>query len=153
MRFALILVFVSAFATNADAMCADNQVSLRGPWGEAVFNVEIAADDKSRSKGLMFRKSLPVFSGMLFIYDQPQHARFWMKNTLIPLDMLFLDTKGVVRNIHRMAEPGSLDIIDGGRGILEVLEIDGGVSDQLGIDVGSQLRHPSFGDGAAWGCE
>ena len=153
MRLLISLVFFWTLANVALAGCADNRISLRGTWGEAVFTVEVAADEASRAKGLMYRKELPQFSGMLFVFDRPQHARFWMKNTLIPLDMLFLDKKGVVQKIMRMATPGDLSIIDGGTGILEVLEVNGGTVESLGIVPGSEARHPSLGANAAWACE
>jgi uncharacterized membrane protein (UPF0127 family) len=140
------------FGSSVLAACSPNQISLRGPWGQVKFNVEIADDNPSRALGLMNRPSMPQFSGMVFVYDAPQHARFWMKNTLIPLDMIFMDVTGTVTTIRKMAVPESLDIIDGGTGVLSVLEINGGLADTLGISVGSQAQHSSFGENAVWGC-
>jgi hypothetical protein len=75
-----------------------------------------------------------------------------MKNTLIPLDMIFADARGVVRRVHENAVPGDLTPIPGGDDILVVLEVNGGMARQLGIAPGTVLRHPSLGQGAAWPC-
>jgi len=152
LRQLFLIILFSMFGSSVLAACSPNQISLRGPWGQAKFNVEIADDNPSRALGLMNRPTMPQFSGMVFVYDAPQHARFWMKNTLIPLDMIFMDATGTVTTIRKMAVPESLDIIDGGTGVLSVLEINGGLADTLGISVGSQAQHSSFGENAVWGC-
>ncbi|MEL6103701.1 MAG: DUF192 domain-containing protein, partial [Pseudomonadota bacterium] len=131
----------------------EGQVFVRGSFGEVRFNVEIADDPQERSQGLMFRETLPRSSGMLFIYDRPQRLSFWMRNTLIPLDIIFVDPTGVVRHIHHEAVPLDETPITGGDGLIAVLEINGGLARALGIDVGDELRHPAFADGpAAWAC-
>ncbi|MCV6584673.1 MAG: DUF192 domain-containing protein [Marinibacterium sp.] len=135
------------------AACQPDKVRLRGDWGETAFAVEIADDARERSRGLMFRDSMPRGAGMLFIYEQPVAASFWMKNTLIPLDMIFVDPTGVVTHIHHNAIPGDLTQIDGGSGVLVVLEINGGLARRYGLSVGDQLQHPAFSDGPAiWPC-
>lgn len=100
----------------------------------------------------MFRESLGRYAGMLFIYERPIAAAFWMKNTLIPLDMIFVGPKGIVQKVHANAVPGSLETIPGGDNILAVLEINGGLAARLGIRTGAQMRHPAFGPDAAWPC-
>ena len=138
---------------SAAAACSENQVELRGDWGTARFNVEIADDPAERSQGLMNRESLPASAGMLFIYEAPQPATFWMKDTLIPLDMIFLDATGKVTRVHENAVPLDLTGIDGGRDIAAVLEINGGLAHRLGIAEGTELRHPSFDASTAiWPC-
>ncbi|WP_407943661.1 DUF192 domain-containing protein [Maritimibacter alexandrii] len=132
--------------------CDEAQVDLRGAFGTARFSVEIADDDAERAQGLMFRESLPSGQGMLFIYESPRPASFWMKNTLIPLDMIFVGADGVVRNVHENAVPGDLTPIRGGDDILAVLEIRGGLAGAIGIEAGAEMRHPAFGDAAAWSC-
>lgn len=137
-----------------EAACRPDAVELRGPWGQARFAVEVADDAAERARGLMFRESLPRSSGMLFVYEGPQRATFWMKNTLIPLDMVFLDPEGRVLGVHAMARPGDETIIDGGPGVRAVLEINGGLAARLGIAAGSELRHPAFAEGPpAWPCD
>lgn len=90
---------------------------------------------------------------MLFVYERPQFVSFWMRNTLIPLDMIFMDETGSVRRVHENAVPLDERSIPGGPDIQYVLEINGGLARQLGVGVGSVLRHPSIGANAAWPCE
>ncbi len=134
--------------------CRDDKVLLRGDWGQASFTVELADDEAERNQGLMFRESMPKSAGMLFVYPAPSdRVGFWMKNTLIPLDMLFLDETGTVRRVHSNAVPHDERPIMGGPGIMAVLEINGGMAEVLGIAEGSEMRHPAFDDGvAAWPC-
>lgn len=140
-------------ATQASAECTDTRIDLRGDWGTARFTVEVADEPAERSLGLMNRESMAKSAGMLFVYERPQRAIFWMKNTLIPLDMIFADENGVVTSVHENARPLDLTGIDGGDAVQFVLEINGGLSKRLGISEGSEMRHPSIGDDAAWGCE
>lgn len=104
------------------------------------FQIEIADDEKERSRGLMFRKSLDEMSGMLFIYPEPRVASFWMKNTLISLDMVFIDAEGRVASIATNTTPLSLSAVSSGVPVLTVLEIDGGDAERLGIDVGDTVK-------------
>ena len=95
---------------------------------------------------------MPLSSGMLFVYESPRPLSFWMRNTLIPLDMLFIDSKGIVTHIHHMAKPLDETPIVGGLGIA-VLEINGGLAKSMGISVGTELRHQSFEKGdPSWSC-
>lgn len=138
-------------ATAASAACRDDQVELRWPGGQARFAVEVADTDATRSRGLMFRESMPRSAGMLFIYETPRRATFWMKNTLIPLDMIFADPSGVVTKVHANAIPQDVTTIDGGEGVKLVLEINGGLAARLGIVPGAELRHPAISN-PAWSC-
>ncbi|MEM6386303.1 MAG: DUF192 domain-containing protein [Pseudomonadota bacterium] len=146
----LFLLISTSFAL---AECDEARVDLRGDWGQARFTVEVADTPSERSLGLMHRESMPQSAGMLFVYDAPQRVSFWMRNTLIPLDMVFLDEKGLVASIHENAVPLDETSIFGGDHIQYVLEINGGLAARLGIIVGSELRHPALGNDAAWGCE
>lgn len=102
----------------------------------------------------MHRESLAPFSAMLFVYPTPRKAGFWMKDTLIPLDVLFFDHRGVLKTVHRDAQPLSLETFDGGDGIQYVLEINAGMAMELGIPVGSELRHPAIDSSdAVWPCQ
>ncbi|WP_342672147.1 DUF192 domain-containing protein [Neptunicoccus sediminis] len=150
---AALILFVCATTGAAQAACEQGAVDLRWDGGSVRFTVEIADTFEDRARGLMYRESLPRYGGMLFVYDQPLSVSFWMKNTLIPLDMIFLDRHGVVQNIHENAVPGSLDSIPGGDNILAVLEVNGGMSRKLGVPVGAEMRHPAFADSdPIWPC-
>ncbi len=136
------------------AQCDPDHVDLRWQGGKARFAIELADDFEERARGLMFRESMPRFSGMLFVYPKPASVAFWMKNTLIPLDMIFLDETGTVSAIHEQAIPGDLTPIPGGDGVLAVLEVNGGLVRKLGIPLGAQMRHPDFAaTKAIWPCE
>jgi uncharacterized membrane protein (UPF0127 family) len=135
------------------AECRDDTVFLRGDWGSARFSVDVVKTKKEQSRGLMFVESMPQSKGMLFVYDRPTSLSFWMRNTLIELDMLFIDPFGVVQHIHHRAIPLDETPIHGGDGLVGVLEINGGLSKALGIAVGTEVRHPSFVKSlAAWPC-
>lgn len=135
------------------AACAPDRVQLRGGWGQAAFRVEIADTEATRTRGLMFRETLPKGAGMLFVYERPQTAAFWMKNTLIPLDIIFLDQQGRVTRVHERAVPGDLTPIPGGDEVFAVLEINAGLARRYGIAAGSQMRHEVFSPhGAVWPC-
>jgi len=127
--------------------CPRGRVIVTGTFGTAAFTVDIAADEASRAQGLMFVEQMPMSTGMLFVYPQPQRLSFWMRNTLIELDMLFVDAAGVIRHIHHRAQPLDETPISGGDlPLLGVLEINGGLARGLGIAVGDVLTHPAFGD-------
>jgi len=134
--------------------CAPDRLDIRGDWGTARFGIEIADDPAEQARGLMFRESLAASAAMLFVYPRAGSPSFWMKNTLIPLDMLFIRPDGTVAYVHDRAVPGDLTPINGGTGVLAVLEIKGGLAEALGIEAGDAVRHPVFdGDGAAWACD
>jgi uncharacterized protein len=153
-KCASLAAIATVFAAAAAAQCASDRVELRGEWGQARFTVEVVDTPESRAQGLMFRESLPRSAGMLFIYEAPTRASFWMRNTLIPLDMLFVDPTGVVTHIHHDARPLDETPIPGGDNVLMVLEINGGMARAIGIETGSELRHPRLAqDSAAWACD
>lgn len=124
-----------------------------GPIGEVTvitaqarhqFRVELAATPETRRKGLMYRRKMAKDAGMLFIFPESRRHGFWMKNTLIPLDMLFVTGDGRIVHVHHNAQPGSLTPIRPGEAAVAVLEINGGLSRQLGIAAGDRLLHPSL---------
>ncbi len=112
------------------------------------FQVELADDDAERELGLMHREEMARDRGMLFTYNQPRRSGVWMKNTLIPLDMLFLDADGRIVVIAKNAEPGSERIIDSGFRTKGFLEINGGQADELAIKPGDIVRHEALGNWA-----
>lgn len=139
-----------AAGTGADAACRVDRALLATPAGQVVpVSVEIADDAAERAQGLMNRPHLPQGEGMLFVYETPRQASFWMKNTLIPLDLLFFDARGVLRHVHPQARPLDLTPIPGAaRGDpdpdrLLVLELAGGEAARLALTPGATLRHPA----------
>ncbi|MDB2368974.1 DUF192 domain-containing protein [Octadecabacter sp.] len=144
---------IAGLTSPAQAACTENTVSVRGDFGAAQFTIDVADDFAERAQGLMFVEEMATFQGMLFVYDHPQSVSFWMRNTLIPLDMVFIGADGVIRNIHAMAQPLDETGIFGGDHIQYVLEINGGMAERLGLEAGDQMQHPSFGDTAVWPCE
>jgi hypothetical protein len=151
--FYMSVIGTLAFASALSAACSDTRVNIAGNFGQVNVTVSVADDAQERARGLMFVDQMPLLEGMLFVYDAPQPAQFWMKNTLIPLDMLFVGSDGVIRSIHENAIPGDLAVIDGGEGIKFVLELNGGLTRRLGITVGDSLQHPAIGMDAKRPCD
>jgi len=114
--------------------------------GERRFAVELAATPESRRRGLMFRESMPLDHGMLFDFDEERHQSFWMKNTPLPLDLIFIDRRGVIVHIHHQAVPFDRTPIPSRKPASAVLEINGGVARLTGISEGDQVRHAIFGN-------
>jgi len=138
---------------SAHAACTPGSLDLRWLGGQAHFTVEVAADQAAREKGLMFRDHMASSAGMIFVYQAPTHARFWMKNTLIPLDMIFADETGRVTVVHSDAVPQDLTPIDGGEGVMYVIEINGGLAKRIGIAAGAEMRFDLIDPSKAlWSC-
>ncbi len=106
---------------------------------ELRLDVEIASDDKARSRGLMYRTSMPEMAGMIFIFSERTEHQFWMMNTQIPLDMLFIDTDGKVVGIVEMAEPQTTTPRQVGRPSQRVLEVNGGWCGRHGVGAGDKV--------------
>lgn len=106
------------------------------------FEVEIADDDRSRGRGLMFRRELAPNAGMLFDYLTERPASFWMRNTLIPLDMIFIRENGEIVQVHANAIPHDETPIRSIVDVRFILEIPGGRAEELGIGAGDRLEHP-----------
>ncbi|QQA44527.1 DUF192 domain-containing protein [Pelagovum pacificum] len=136
----------------AQSLCADDRVTVIGDFGQARFTVSVADDNQERARGLMYVQEMPTMAGMLFVYERPQPASFWMENTLIPLDMIFAGEDGTVETVHAEAQPLDRTSIFGGDEIKYVLEINGGLAEQLGIEPGAILQHPMIGPEAAAPC-
>ncbi|MFN0219259.1 MAG: DUF192 domain-containing protein [Hyphomicrobium sp.] len=110
-----------------------------------VFTVEIAGSEQEKAVGLMFRTRLSDSEGMLFNYGRARVITMWMRNTYIPLDMLFIRADGVVHRIEARTEPFSDRIISSGEPVAAVLEIAGGAAERLGLNPGDRVLHPAFG--------
>lgn len=119
---------------------------LKTDTGDHSFDVEVMTTFQERARGLMFRRSLPEKSGMLFLYDRPEPAAMWMKNTFIPLDMVFIAPGGTVHRIEKNTEPFSTDTISSDGSIIAVLELNAGAADRIGLKLGDRVIYPGLGD-------
>jgi uncharacterized protein len=117
---------------------------LETATGDHNFNIEVATTDQERALGLMFRRSLPENAGMLFIYDSPQPVTMWMKNTFIPLDMIFISAEGTVHRIESNTEPFSTSIIPSDGDVVGVLELNAGEADKIGLKQGDKVIYPGL---------
>ena len=148
-----VAALLALLGQPAFAACSNDVVTVQGDFGRARFQVAVADDNDERAQGLMHVAQMGTLEGMLFIYDQPIRASFWMRNTLIPLDMLFVDPSGAITHIHENAIPLDETPIFGGDGVQYVLEINGGLAARLGIGLGDLLQHPAFGETASLPCD
>ncbi|NBZ86264.1 DUF192 domain-containing protein [Stagnihabitans tardus] len=148
MRFAWCLGLL--VLPGAALACGPDEVTFRD--AKARFTVEIVDTATERAQGLMNRESLGSAQGMLFVYDAPGHPHFWMKNTLIPLDMIFIGPDGLVTRVHPDAVPHDETSIDGGAGVQYVLEINGGLAGAIGLKPGDAMIWQGLGDAALMPC-
>ena len=144
-RFALTLFF-TVIVVVLPAGAGTELVSVRTAKGAFEFSVELADTPEEREFGLMYRRELAADAGMLFDFGKPRPVSMWMKNTLIPLDMLFLKSDGRIANIIQRAAPGSLDARTSAGAVLAVLEVNGGTAERLGIRPGDHVVHRIFGN-------
>lgn len=121
------------------------QLTIATASGMHKFEVELATTPAQMEQGLMYRRHLPEDAGMLFDFGHPMMTAFWMKNTLIPLDMLFVGADGRIVNIHERAVPQSLDTIPSTAPVRAVIELNGGTVARLGIKPGDRVIYPIFG--------
>jgi uncharacterized protein len=110
------------------------------------FDVEMALTDEQQMTGEMFRTSVPDNTGMLFLWKTPQESQMWMKNTLVSLDMVFINADGKIRSIAENTVPQSLAVIDSHGPVLATLELQGGLTAKLGIRVGDTVKQRVFGN-------
>jgi uncharacterized protein len=150
-RRTLLLLFASLAAGLATPRAsaqlqtfARSQLTILTAGGPRRFSVELAETPPQMEQGLMFRTELAPDAGMLFDYKEPTVATMWMKNTLIPLDMLFVDAHGRIVNIHERAVPQSTDIIAAAAPVRAVIELNGGTVARLGIKPGDRVVFPIF---------
>ena len=117
---------------------------LKTATGDHSFNIEVMVTDEERALGLMFRRALPENNGMLFLYDPPQPAMMWMKNTIIPLDMVFISSDARVHRIEQNAEPFSTTLIPSDGDIVGVLELNAGEAGKIGLKRGDKVIYPGL---------
>lgn len=141
------LVLGLALLASSPKIVSDDQsglLSIATENGTHTFVVEVAATPKQQSLGLMYRKSMAADHGMLFTLTQPRRVSFWMKNTYIPLDMLFLGRDGTILQIDEMTTPLTEDSHRSAMKVAAILEINGGLAKELGILVGDVVHHSAF---------
>lgn len=135
-----LLLLVAAFPAAALESFQKSKLSVEtAGGGKFRFDVELALTPGQQAQGLMYRRTMAADAGMLFIYDRVQPASFWMKNTLIPLDMLFIAADGRIVNIHERAVPESLDSVNSDGPVKAILELNGGMAARLGIRPGDRV--------------
>ena len=144
--FAMLAFLISCSTIRADSQAMVLPVDpaplvAETGGGEVSFKIEVADDEAERSAGLMYRNFLPDDRGMLFIFPQQRQVGFWMKNTPLPLDLVFIDDQGVVQGV-RQGEPFSEASITPGVPVQYVLELKRGTAERLGIKEGVEVRHP-----------
>jgi uncharacterized protein len=140
---ALVIFFAASVGFTAQGGELDS-LEIVTATGRHAFQVEIANNDATRERGLMDRRYMAPDHGMLFEFDRAEPVAFWMKNTYIPLDMIFIAPSGVVTHIAANAEPLSERVIPSGGPSIGVLEVNGGVAASIGVKVGDRVRHPFF---------
>ncbi|KQT86286.1 DUF192 domain-containing protein [Aurantimonas sp. Leaf443] len=142
-KAAAFLALIACAGAGYLAFAADRlgTATLVTATGEHPIAVEIADTPKSREIGLMNRDAMPDGQGMLFDFEETRVVTMWMKNTLIPLDMLFIDETGTVTRVAANAKPLSLELIPSGPPVRYVLELNGGAAARYGAKAGDRLRH------------
>jgi uncharacterized membrane protein (UPF0127 family) len=143
-RWAAILL---AVATGTAAAAEVQDLDIETGHGPQHFSVELATTPAQRELGLMYRQNMPADAGMLFVYPGEQPVAFWMKNTLIPLDMLFIGADGRIRRIEERTVPLSETPISSVYAVKAVLEVNGGTVERLNIHPGDVVRNAALGTG------
>lgn len=142
LRRAAVVIAMSVVALPLAACSDEGKLVLNTSTGAYTFNVEVVDTNESRAQGLMYRTELADDAGMLFDFKEQREVSFWMRNTFIPLDMIFIDAQGVVKNIHVNAIPHDVTGIPSEGPVQFVLEIPGGRSEEIGLKVGDTMDHP-----------
>lgn len=138
--FALILLLPPAGADGA----GNGTLVLKTDSGPHSFTVELATTNGERELGLMYRRTLPADAGMLFLYDKPQPIAMWMRNTIIPLDMIFIGADGKVYRIESHTEPFSTQVISSEGDVQGVLEVNAGTAEAIGLKAGDEVVYPGL---------
>lgn len=141
--YLFIIGWLSFSSLNANEIkFKKSLIVIKTQNSEYIFNVEVAETALERSRGLMYREQLKQNEGMLFIYPEKQIIKMWMKNTFIPLDMIFIDENGKIIKIIKMTSPKDLTPIGPEVKLKSVLEINGGLTSYLNINIGDKIIYP-----------
>lgn len=139
----LLIMVLSVFTLGTRGCYEDSKVTITTNNSKHNFNIEVADTFATRAEGLMFREELPKNNGMFFIYNSEGNRSFWMKNTLIPLDMIFINSDLEIVSIQRNAQPCN-DLFcksyPSSKPAQYILEINGGLSKELGINIGDKVK-------------
>lgn len=138
------LALLAGTAARAEAPL--ETLTIDTATGAHRFKVEVMRTEPDRERGLMFRKTMARDHGMLFEYEHEQPVAFWMHNTYLPLDLIFVDRSGRVINVAHDAKPMDDSLIPSAAPALGVLEVDAGVAAAIGLKPGDTIRHKMFGD-------
>jgi len=138
------VLFGLLIAAGPVRSAAQQTLEIASKTGVHLFAVEVVDNDADRAKGLMYRKNLPEGRGMLFDFHRDQEVSFWMQNTYIPLDMVFIRGDGRILRIEENTEPLSTRLIPSGAPVRAVLEVIGGTTRKLGIAPGDRVASPIF---------
>jgi uncharacterized protein len=145
----LLVIAAVLFSFSSEAQLQHfpkSELTIVSATGPHHFAVEVAETPAQMEQGLMFRRQLAEDAGMLFDFKRPTMATMWMRNTLIPLDMLFVDARGRIVNIHERAVPQTDDVIASAAPVRYVIELNGGTAARLGIVPGDKVESPIFGN-------
>lgn len=141
LRTMVMVAALGAISTPVSAFADESRLVIHAETGEHTFTVEVVDTPASRAKGLMYRQELADDAGMLFDFQAERDVAFWMQNTFIPLDMIFIAADGEIKNIHVNARPHDTTSIPSEGPVQFVLEIPGGRSVELGIVAGDRVEH------------
>lgn len=148
-RALLTLVFIGLALGQAAAQDAASgptePLSIVGRDGRHIFAVEVMRNDADRARGLMYRRAMAPDHGMLFDFQASAPVAMWMKNTYLPLDMLFIRADGSIAKIAADTEPLSTKVIPSNEPVLSVLELNAGTAGRLKLRAGDRVEHPMFG--------
>jgi uncharacterized membrane protein (UPF0127 family) len=144
-QFLVLVLLLAALPAWALESFGVSELTIQTAGGPQKFAIELALSDAQMEQGLMFRRSLAPNAGMLFDFKHPTNVTMWMKNTVLPLDMLFLDEQGRILDVHERAVPYSTDIIAAKAPSRYVVELNGGTAARLGIAPGDQVTSPAIG--------
>jgi len=147
LRVVFALLMAVGVPASAVAQGKVETLVITTAQGPRNFEVEVMRTDEERARGLMFRRYMPADRGMLFDFKDTQPVMMWMKDTFIPLDMLFIRKDGSIARIAENTEPHSTRTIASGEPVLAVLELNGGIAAKLGIKAGDRVQHPLFTGG------
>ncbi len=148
-RAMLMAIALSALAGSAHAQLqtfTKSKLLIETTKGKFPFDIELALTPAQMEQGLMYRRTMAADAGMLFDYGDPQPIAMWMKNTFIPLDMIFVAKDGKVVDVHERAVPMSLDTIESKVPAKAVIEVNAGTIARLGVRVGDTVHYASFGN-------